>query len=321
MVPCCLVGLAIVLPSPQQRPQQVPLPAQITPGEAEIDDALEIAGDGVDGQQVETRMTVGVTIDGRGPYRFVVDSGADRSVVGAGLADALRLPVGRTVTLHDMAGTSRRETVLIGTLGIGGVVTRNIAAPALPERSLGARGIVGIDALRGQRLMLDFENDIVTVEDTRRPVQVRADEIVVTARRRGGQLILTQARASGVAIRAVVDTGSQLTIGNLALRDTLFRRRRPPAITASTTLVSVTGETMAVPLTIVPEMRIGSIVMRNVLIGFADLPPFRLFGLRDSPAMMLGTDLMSGFRRVSLDFRSRKVRFQLRRCQTVPPGC
>ena len=62
------------------------------------------------------------------------------------------------------------------------------------------------------------------------------------------------------------------------------------------------------------ELRLGPVILTNVLIAFADVPPFGVFGLRDDPALLLGTDLMETFRRVSLDFRRRKVRFQLRRC-------
>ena len=50
--------------------------------------------------------------------------------------------------------------------------------------------------------------------------------------------------------------------------------------------------------------------------AFADVPPFKLFGLADEPAILLGTDLLESFRRISLDFKARKVRFQLRRCRT-----
>ena len=284
MVACCLVGLASALAMsgqalPERGQPSSPYPP-ITLGEAEIDDRLEVSGDAIEGKQIDTRMVIGVTVDGSGPYRFVVDSGADRSVIGEGVARTLGLPAGRSVTLHDVAGTSRRETVRIARLGIGNG----------------------------------------TVEDTRRPAKVQADEIVVTARSRGGQLILTQARASGVDIRAVVDTGSQLTIGNLALRDALARHRRPLPEASMATLVSVTGETLLVPLMIVPEIRVGRIIMRNVLVGFADLPPFRLFGLREAPAMLLGTDLMGSFRRISLDFRAKKVRFQLPRCRPGSVG-
>ena len=318
LVAGCLVWIAAAWaqaapPLPQQAPPAV-VPLRIAPGEAQIDDGLEITGDSIAGKQIDTRMAVGVTVDGHGPYRFVVDSGADRSVIGARLAQGLALPAATPVMMHDVAGASRRDTVLIKRLGIGSGLVEDIAAPTLPEPMLGAQGLIGIDALHGQRLMLDFESNAITVEDSRRALPGRPDDIVVTARRRAGQLILTQARASGVGIRAVVDTGSQLTIGNLALRDALVRRHRPPMALTSTTLIRVTGMRMTVPLALVAEMRVGSIVLRNVVVGFADLPPFALFGLGDTPAMLLGTDLMSSFRRVSLDFASRKVRFQLRRC-------
>lgn len=316
----CLIMLLLPLPAASAQRAGTPADTSRLPtyplGEAVLDENLEIAGDSVDGEQVETRMAVDVAVNGRGPYRFVVDSGADRTVIGERLATMLQLPAGRPVTLHGMAGSSRRDTALIARLAVGGSVVEDVAAPTLPERHLGARGLLGIDALRGQRLMLDFERQAITIEDTRRPVVANADEIVVTARQRGGQLILTQARAGGVRIRAVVDTGSQMTIGNIALRDALFRRRKPPPMTPAT-LISVTGETMVVPLAIVPEMRIGQIILYNVPVAFADLPPFALFGLSDDPAMMLGTDLMGRFRRVSLDFGAKKVRFQLRRCRSA----
>jgi predicted aspartyl protease len=319
MAALCVLRLApvlLLLAAAQEAPRAAPT---IRLGEATLDDTLEIAGETVAGEELDTRMAVGVMVDGRGPYRFVVDSGADRTVIGERLAAALRLPAGLAVRMHTMAGTSRRATARIDRLAIGSSVVRDIAAPMLPEVHLGAQGLIGIDALRGQRLMLDFEAPAITIEDARRPVQAHAGDIVVTARLRGGQLILTQAQAGGVGIRAVVDTGSQLTIGNLALRDALFRRRKPPVMTPAT-LTSVTGETLVVPYTIVPEMRIGGIRLRNVAVAFADLPPFALFGLADAPAMMLGTDLMGAFARVSLDFARKKVRFQLRRCRSTASG-
>ena len=46
------------------------------------------------------------------------------------------------------------------------------------------------------------------------------------------------------------------------------------------------------------------------------MPPFKLFGLWREPSLLLGTDILENFRRVSLDFRARKVRFQLRSCKT-----
>ena len=66
----------------------------------------------------------------------------------------------------------------------------------------------------------------------------------------------------------------------------------------------------------IDELQLGPVLLRDVPIAFADVPPFKLFGLADAPALLLGTDILESFRRVSLDFKARKVRFQLRRCHS-----
>lgn len=280
---------------------------------AAVDDALEVTGDSVAARQVRTRMTVGVMVNGQGPFRFMVDSGADRSVVGSALAKRLELPPGPRVTLHDMAGTSRIETVRLDRLRVGRNETRDMSVPALSEDHLGAQGLLGIDALASQRVMLDFDAKTITFQDTRQSVEPAGpNEIVITARRRKGQLIMTEASIGRHDILAVIDSGSEITVGNPALRAALFRSRRARPAPIVTTLISVTGATVAAELFVVPEIRIGGLKIRNALVAFADVPPFARFGLEKEPAVLLGTDVLESFRRVSLDFRRRKIRFLMR---------
>lgn len=293
-------------------------PAAAPPGEAQpkipsatLDDSLEISGDAL-AAELGTRMFVDARVNGHGPYRFLVDSGADRSVVGAALAERLKLPVESKVLLQGMAGPSEVGTVFVDTLTLGSSTINAVTAPALPERFLGAQGIIGIDALAEQRLLLDFDARTVTIEDRRKPSTRLEGEIVVTARRRKGQLILTQASVGGGRIFAVIDTGSDITVGNLALQRKVFLGRHPPEA-RKITLVSVTGQSFEAQLAVLPEVRIGGVVLQNVQVAFADAPPFALFGLDTAPSLLLGTDLLKSFRRLSLDFGNRRVRFQLRR--------
>lgn len=318
----CPVWLPVVLlflgaaQAPQREPPVTPptaIPPIVPVAPAALDDSLDITGDSIEAWQLQNRMTVPVMVNDHGPYRFIVDSGADRTAIGLRLATALGLPPAAAVVLHGMAGASRTDTARIDRLQVGSSMVEDIVAPVLLERNLGAQGLLGIDALAGQRLLLDFEQHAIVVEDARRPARHSADDIVVTARRFHGQLILTQARAGGVPISAVIDTGSDITIGNSALLHTLFKRARP-GMFSPVTMISVTGQPVVGQRTIVREMRLGGIVLRDVPIAFAEVPPFALFGLADTPAMMLGSDVMASFRRVSLDFRAKKVRFQLRRC-------
>ena len=292
----------IVVP-PSKMP---PLPPAV------IDDTLAIGGQDIKTRTISTRMTVEVLVNGRGPYRFLVDSGADSSVVGQRIARELQLRAGTPVILNSMTASARVERVLVDALSLGPSTIRNLEIPALREEDLGGDGMIGIDALVEQRLMLDFEKRVIKVEDARRPAVMLDGEIVVTARRRRGQLILTQVSAAGRPVEAVIDTGSEITIGNLALRDQLIRGNRDKFVAVAIT--GVTGVTINLQLARIGELRLGKITLRNFPMAFADVPPFQVFGLANQPALLLGTDVLETFRRVSLDFRSRKVRFQLKRC-------
>lgn len=302
-------GIAAPPPSPVRPAPMPPLKP------AEIDDTLAIGGDDVAARAARTRMTVEVRVNGAGPYRFVVDSGADSSVVGHRIARALQLPAGTPAILNAMTASSRVERVLVDELLVGPSRVRNLELPALHERDLGADGMLGIDALVEQRLLLDFEKRLIRVEDAAKPAPRMDGEIIVTARRRRGQLILTQVTAARLPVEAVVDTGSEITIGNLALRDKLIRRHRDKFLEVEIT--GVTGVTRTLQLARIGELRLGSVTLRNVPMAFADVPPFEVFGIKDEPSLLLGTDLLETFRRVSLDFRARKVRFQLKRCGTT----
>lgn len=313
-----LGGSVVESASAARKPRNAPTTNLPPLPPAVIDDTLVIGGDELDARKLRTRMTVGVQVNGRGPFRFVVDSGADTSVIGASVARALQLPAGTPVTLHGMTDSSRVERVLVDELGLGQSSKENLQLPVLNDRDIGAEGMIGIDALVEQRLMMDFEKRVITVEDARRPAPRLDGEIIVTARLRRGQLILTQATANRKKVDAVIDTGSEITIGNIALRNRLIVGNADKFTTIGVT--GVTGVKVNLQIARVAELRLGPVILRNIPIAFADVPPFAVFGLSDQPALLIGTDLMEKFRRVSLDFRARKMRFQLRRCESTGIG-
>jgi Aspartyl protease len=296
-------------PVPPSTPSTVPpLPP------ASFDNKLAIGGDDLKAKKVSTRLGVDVMVNGHGPYRFLVDSGADTSVVGLKIAHDLELPLGTPAILDGTTDRSLVDRVKVAELTLGPSTITNLELPALKEDDVGGEGLIGIDALVKERLMMDFEQRIIKVEDARTPIKTLPGDIVIVGIRRRGQLILTEVRASGLAVEAVIDTGSEVTIGNSALRDKLLRSGREKMWTVPAT--GVTGVTVQLEMARVRELQLGPITLQDVPIAFADVPPFKLFGLDQEPALLLGTDLLETFRRVSLDFMARKVRFQLRRCKS-----
>ena len=258
------------------------------------------------------RMTVPVTIEGRGPYQFVVDTGSDRTVVSQELATLLKLAAGETVTMHSMTGVAPANTVTVPSLTVAGQTTLGINAPALLQTYLGGHGLLGIDTLKNRRVVMDFTKRTLTVLRAGEKESYDPDTIVVTARSKYGQLVLVDADVDGTPITVIIDSGAENTIGNAPLRALLAKRNRKMQF-FKTELIDVTGGRLGVEYAAVGHIRIAGIRVENAVIAFADAHPFKRYGLLNKPAMLLGMDTLRGFRRVSVDFAQRKVRF-------LPPG-
>ncbi|BCA62933.1 hypothetical protein HMP09_2167 [Sphingomonas sp. HMP9] len=263
----------------------------------------------------QTRMTVPVTIAGAGPFPFVVDTGAQRTVIARELAATLGLAPGRTVRVTGMTGSEQVPTVVIPSLKVGVIGSAPIEAPAISAIYLGARGLLGIDTLQAHAVGIDFDTNTMTVTPSRKrrtSDRPAADEIVIRARSLFGQLVVTDAYCNGVRIRVILDTGTSVSMGNAALRRKVMRKmvRSQPV-----SLTGVTGETVVADYTTIDRVTIGSLTISDLPIAFTavDAPPFRLFGLADRPAVLLGMDVLQLFRRVDIDFANREVRLALPR--------
>ena len=256
------------------------------------------------------RMTVGVYVNEQGPFQFVVDTGSNRTVLSSALAARLALPMGEKVSVHDIAGVAGVETAMVARLRVGKRQVDNIVAPLLSANDMGADGILGIDGLVDQQVVMDFLGEKMTITPIRKGPGEK-DTIVVRARSKYGQLILADARIGSERVFVIIDSGAQYSVGNSALRSRLLRGKRKDSA-MPIELVGVSGRTAKADLAVTPEMKIGDVTMRNVLIAFSDVHPFRQFGLADRPAMLLGMDLLRSFERVSLDFEQKKVRFRLK---------
>lgn len=259
----------------------------------------------------ETRMTVPVSIAGVGPYPFIVDTGAQRSVISRQLATMLRLQPGCGARLTAMTGTSNVATVLIPALSVSPIGTRPIDAPVLDTIDLGAPGLLGIDMLQDHAVTIDFDTRTMAVTPSRKRSVRDHDapgEIVIRARSLFGQLVVTDAYYGSHRVRMILDTGTVVTLGNEALRRQLSRQRR---VVRPIELISVTGGILRLDYTTIDQIAIGDLRIQDLPIAFADAAPFKAFGLEKKPAIMLGMDALRMFRRVDIDFANRQVRLVL----------
>ncbi len=253
------------------------------------------------------RMTVPVRIGGHGTYRFIIDTGSQRTVLSTELASRLALPSLAKRRVMGIAGSEIAETATVEELGLGRRSFSDLLVVLFEARHIGADGIVGIDSLQQQRVLMDFAANSMTVGDARSLGGDAGFEIVVTARRRSGQLIMTDATVDGVRTAVIIDTGSNMTIGNRALQRALSQRRALP----QAELISVTGQRASADIGFARRVGIGDVSITDALIAYTDAPVFTLLELDRRPALMLGMRELRLFRRVAIDFSKRKVFFDL----------
>jgi len=255
------------------------------------------------------RMTVPVRVADSAEFPFVIDTGAERTVISRQLAAHLKLPAGPVRNLITVTGTGKVNTVIVPHLELSGTRVKEIEAPALDQAHIGAHGMIGIDSLKSRRVMIDFKKNQMKVVPSRRAEDSDPDTIVVTARSKFGQLILVDARFLGERVRVIVDTGAQTSIGNMALLNRLQKRRKL-AVLQPVTLTGVTGQSIVAHYAQVDRIQIGGVDMNNIPVAFTDAEPFRRFGLANRPALLLGMDALRLFEHVSVDFANRQVRFR-----------
>lgn len=247
------------------------------------------------------RMTVPVRLGGAGPYRFLVDTGSNRTTISRELASRLSLPAGAGVSLHSVAGVSNTSTAKVPNLQLTRKVVKIADAPLLESANMGADGILGTDSLSSQRVVFDFTTQTMSIVPSETHDFVEGpNTIVVEGKRRNGRLVVTDATANGHDLTVVVDTGSQVSIGNEALRAALFGNR--PDTSQPIEIESVTGGKIMGEATFVEQVEIGGVTLKNLAVVFAPAHTFDQLKLGQKPALLLGMNAMRAFKKVSIDF-------------------
>ena len=302
-----LLGVGLTIGGPIRAAQDGVAPVPATALDPDIPPTIVQTGPPLD-----DRVTIPISIDGKGPWNFIIDTGSQRTVIARDLAQRLALAPRAHVTILSMTGRSQAQTVAIPRLGFGAGTIDDIEAPVLEGENLGAAGLLGLDSLHAKRVTLNFRTGRMEIasSNSNRRLAVDPDTIVVEARRKRGQLILLDSEVNGMRVNIMLDTGSVFSIGNLALRDKLLAKKRAPAMLEAT-LTSVTGGTLTGQVGRIKGVRMGRVNLIEVPVLFADASPFAELGLQDKPALLLGISALRVFDRVAIDFGRGKVDFLL----------
>jgi hypothetical protein len=253
------------------------------------------------------RIWAPVFINGRGPFRLVLDTGASHSAVTAMVALALGLPTDKSapVTLRGVTGSATVPTIQVDTLSVGDVAVDSPILPIVPDAMGGAQGVLGSEGLADKRIYIDFRHDQISITYSHGDKATHGF-ISIPFHSMHGQLIVIDAAVGDVRTKAIVDTGGQTTIANLALRDALSRLNQAGTGKPD----QIMGATMAVEsgtLIATPAIQLGSIKVIDPGVTFADMYIFKQWKMTHEPAILIGMDALGVLDTLVIDYRRHEL--------------
>lgn len=251
------------------------------------------------------RIMAPVMINGQGPFRFIVDTGASRSAVSPLLATRLGLVPSAAATLQvqGVTGAEAMPSVLVETLQAGDILLRHHRLPVLPPGVFAnADGILGVEGFDAMRIRVDFERDQILITRGRASMP-GADWYRVAASQRPDRLLVASAWIGRINVKAVIDTGAERTLGNLALRNALKLDKDAQRQSTQSQVIGAVAAEQAANSLPAPMIRLGEAEIRRVDVTFADLNVFGLWGLANEPALVIGMDVLGAARTLVFDYR------------------
>ena len=255
------------------------------------------------------RVVAAVMVDGKGPFRFIIDTGANYSTISPHLAAVLGLQpsIQQAIRVVGITGTADVASVPIERLQAGDLVISHLRLPIVEAPVMaGADGILGAAGLQNERLLVDFRDNKVTITRSHGDsvpwgyTRVRATQL------KGG-LLSVPGQVGGVRVRAVIDTGSEHTLGNQALYEALYGRAQRKGTYLATDVYGATKQVGTGRLQLAPVIDLGTIKVGGVALVFGDFHIFHAWGLTSEPTIVLGMDVLGTVQAFAVDFRYAEV--------------
>jgi hypothetical protein len=307
-------------PAAQEIPVAVPAPNQPLGVEPIPLGAIDVVGDEPQFVAPTRRDRIGriwapVTINGRGPFRLVLATGASHSALTPHLVEALgiRADPANTVVLRGTTGSVAVPMVPVEMLEVGDLLMEPRQLAVIPDALGGADGVLGMDELADMRILIEFRHDRITIVRSKNQRARGAFQTIPVDFLRG-RLLAVEASMGGVPVKAIIDTGSQTSLGNSALRQALAERRRREMEDGK--LDKVVGSTLDMQVGTrlgTPSLRLGPITVHSPATTFADFEIFKHWKMTEEPAMLIGMDVIGLFDTLIIDYRRRELQVKLRR--------
>jgi hypothetical protein len=259
------------------------------------------------------RIWAPVLINGRGPYRLVLDTGATHSAIIPAVADSLGIPLAQaaTVRVTGVTGSAVVPTVPIDRMEVGDLAVDSTTLPIVADVFGGAQGVLGTEGLSDKRILIDFGRDRVLISRSRGALDRGGDFTTLPLRQLRDHLLALDVMVGAIHAKAVIDTGAQVSIGNSALRAALERHGRKEV--RKEEIEGVTLDVAPGDMMQAPPIQVGNLKFTGMYITYGDMYIFDRWRLLRDPTLVLGMDVLGTVDVLIIDYRLRELQIRLRR--------
>jgi predicted aspartyl protease len=256
------------------------------------------------------RIWAPVWINEKGPFRLVLDTGANHSGVASQVADRLGIPLDQSspVWLRGVTGIEMVPTIRVDSFSVGDLVLSSTTLPILTDAMGGAEGVLATNEFQDKRIVIDFRHDRIDIRNSRGE-RTPANFIAIPLERSSTGLLVFHAQVGGVRVQAIVDTGGQSTIGNLAMRDVLVRRRVQGR---AVQIYDVTAQAQTGELLPCPPIELGALTILDANITYGQMQVFEHWHLTKEPTLLLGMDVIGLLDVFIIDYRRHQLELLMR---------
>jgi Aspartyl protease len=256
------------------------------------------------------RIWAPVKIDGKGPFRLVLDTGASHSAVIQRTADALADPkMDDMILVTGVTGSATVPAFRVASMEVGELLLGPTYLPIVPDVFGGAQGVLGREGLQDMRVYADFGRDQLTITHSRNQ-HAGYDFTVIPLKLVHDGLLMADALVGRVRTHAIIDTGAQRTLGNEALRAALLHHSHRPSTRED--IVGVTLDVQSGDNQPTPPIFMGKVSLQGVRVTFGDMYLFDHWNMTTEPTLLIGMDVLGSFDAIVIDYRTHELELRPR---------
>jgi len=265
-------------------------------------------------------FTVSVMVDGKGPFDFIIDTGATETLIFENLATSqnYRLSDKPRKKILGMSATAEFPTYEIGDISFGAAKIQNANCVVLQDWLVDDRsphGVLGLDILGAYRVVFDANRQEVLLYESGAPLTplesswssapIAQDDFGLDA----GNLFTVVGSVDRTRVRFIIDLGAAGTVINRIAAGRMVQNRNEFSLSVAPRLstaplgqvTDALDEKIEAQTVLVHRFRVGDVSWAKKVFIAHNAHIFEELGVSDEPFGLFGADLLRD-RSFALDF-------------------